>query len=1354
MDDDVESLIVELHQKLLSSGSEIILSEDETADEELRETVDCLNLIERVRQQEELQTFLESRKPSNFPPHSELPKEFAHYQIKYELGRGGAGSVWLANDTKLKRPVALKIPHPHFLVQEKLRQRFILEASVTARLSHPHIVKIFEFGNEGPITYYASEYCNGPNLEEWQVGLQRKVTPRVAATIVRDLALAVEHAHANAVIHRDIKPSNVMVVSDSDQSETAVPFVKLCDFSLAKLLEGDGQQTGTGDLLGTAAYMSPEQAVGRNSEIDTRTDVYSLGVLLFELLVGNPPFEGENRLSILYKVIHEEAPDVRRLRKDVPVDLAVIVARCLVKPKEERFQTARELAEDLNHFLLGMPIASRSVSWWERLSKWARRKPAAAIATALGILFPLVLLGMSLWINAVLYEKTREIMQRLYVADMRSAKQAIDDYRLDEARELLGKYQPSLGTPDVRTLPWQMLNARIRDNSIDEWKCHDGDIYSLEISPNGKLLATASRDGTAGLWNYPSARIVHRLVGHHRDVNQARFSPDGLLLATCGDDGTLRLWDVETGKCHWTAQAHSKEASCLSFHPDGTKLVSGGHDQQVRVWRVRDGVPIGEPIKFNHRVSSVEFALDGLSMFVATNEPRLERIRTDATERVWPQSDELHFRSKLRVLVVAPRADRILTGEWDGEIHEIDPSGKTTHKTRTDAGVTSIRLLPSGAFFVVTRENGKVELRELQSGEDGVPIYASRSRIWDSQVVGSQKVIIACADGHLRQIPLPDRGEHGVRTLARISGDVQRLLISLDGTTLYAAGQNTLAVIDSTTGRILHRRTDFPSRICGLALSTDESLIVTGEESGRVCLWATKDLAEVEKRSDLASDGPNRSTAAICFLNENNTLLIGTGDEFVVWDRGKNVIRWRKSLELNQILSIVPLSDGRMVAACDQGVIGLEQSGDSFVEIFRNRDFHAASPICVKPGDEYFFVGDQQGGLHRVRQGTGSVQYSRFTPGRRCGIDGLSMSRSGKLLALGAKWGDGKLCLVDTDQVSAISTTVFRDTKVLSTAFSLDEKTMFAGLSDGRIIAKACDAFDNDTFIFPTSSMKRLKSSPIGDLVVVVDNEDWLKLYQTNPLKRVPSWLGKDFELASFSADGSEIILSHKQRIHRALISSLDDAPPLVRTLDCKIKEIDHINRELVVVRDERDVIRIVELKEGGIDRVRWKPEGCFIERMALSSDKKRLVLATTDRKIHLIDLSGEIEQMIECPGFVRSLACTPDGHQIAVGLEHGSIHFLDIRNLRWGTTFHYPDNLMVRAIAFASDGKTMLSSSTKGGIQVWNLTTGEIVFDLNTEVIFEDIVVVPSTGDILACGRDGGDRGVLKVYRGNQVRK
>jgi serine/threonine protein kinase/WD40 repeat protein len=1357
-DDDFADRLAQFYEQSRSlTGQKIthLLPTDETLDDELLACLDCLNLIDRVCERQRSRDSLLSRDPSAVSPDlsAYAPRQIRYFKIERELGRGGAGVVFLATDTRLRRKVALKVPHPQFFLNEDLRRRFIREAEVSARLDHPHIVRVHEVGNEGPVIYLASEYCDGPTLHQWRQAEPGPVAATIAATIVRDLAEAVDHAHRQAVIHRDIKPSNVLVIG-STVSSTTTPNVKLCDFGLAKVLEEDQGETRSGSLLGTPAYMSPEQASGKLRDVDTRTDIYALGCILFELICGRAPFVGDSSAAITLQVIHDEAPRIDSFRKDAPLDLTVITAKCLMKTKADRYQSARELALDLGRYLAGEPISARPIPWWERLKKSVVRHPATATAALLATILPIALLAMTIRSNAILFEKNREIVQRLYVADMRTAKQAIDDYRLDEARTLLNKYEPSLNTPDVRTLPWRLLAARMNENQVIEWKCHEGDIYSVDASPDGKLLATASRDGTACLWAYPSGRLVHRLTGHQRDVNQAIFSPDGQLLATCGDDGTVRLWEIATAKCRWSIQAHSKEAGCLAFHPNGTQLLSGSVDHSVRAWRVHDGTPIGEPLDLQHSISAVAFSKDGSSFVLATHEPRIARFQTESMQRVWPLTVGTNLHSKPRTLVIDPTMDRILTGGWGGEILEVDANGNGIHRSPRGGGVTSIRLMPGSDRFVVTRENGRVEFRELQSFESGIPLYASRSRVWDSRIMGPKRVAIACADGYLRQILLPSKDPHGVRTVARLDAAVNNLIESRDGKVLFAAGDNYLAIIDPNADRIIHQRKDFSTRIFSLTSSNHESLIATGEESGRVSLWEAETLTQVKERVDLNGSGqpPTGIPEALCFLRDRNALLIGVGETLVRWDFKSDTVSWRQHLGIGRILSIVELPDDQVIVSSADGLMGMKRTAAGYEELYRDNQFQPRSPICLASDNEYAFVGDRQGGLHRFLRRTGSAMVCRYPAGQGRYINGLSLSDSGKWMVLGSS--KGEFCLVDTDQLSAISTTVFADARVLSTAFTVDEKTMFAGLSDGRIVAKDLDVFDWETFVFPSSPMKRMKSSPDGKLAIIVDEEEWLKLFQTNPLRRLPSWVGREFEEASFSPDGSEIILTHKDGIYRAFVTSLDDTPTLVRKLDVKTKEIDHLTHDRVVVRDQNDAIRIIELRENGMDVVIWKPDGALIERMALSGSRKLLALATTALKIHLIHLDGSTEEQLEVAGFVRSLVLSPDGRKVAMGDEHGSIHVFDIGKGTWSTPMHYLENVTVRAIAFADAGQTILTASNQGGIQLWNLATGEIVYELNTDTLFQDFAINPANGEVLACGRDHGNHGVLKMYKGIQVDK
>lgn len=305
--------------------------------------------------------------PPDTVAQSTLPTStVGRFELLDELGSGAFGTVWKARDTRLDRIVAFKIPRATRL-DAAAAEQFLREARAAAQLRHPNIVGVHEVGREGNTLYIVSQYVQGVTLSDWLTG--QRPTPREAAELCAKLALALQHAHDQGVIHRDLKPSNVILDAQGE------PHVM--DFGLAKREAGEITMTMDGKILGTPAYMSPEQARGEAHSADARSDVYALGVLLFESLTGERPFRGNTRM-LIHQVLHDEAPSPRKLNGHVPKDLETICLKCLQKQPDKRYQTAKELSEDLRRFLESRPIVARPVGAVERGWRWCRRRPWAA----------------------------------------------------------------------------------------------------------------------------------------------------------------------------------------------------------------------------------------------------------------------------------------------------------------------------------------------------------------------------------------------------------------------------------------------------------------------------------------------------------------------------------------------------------------------------------------------------------------------------------------------------------------------------------------------------------------------------------------------------------------------------------------------------------------------------------------------------------------------------------------------------------------------------------------------------------------------------------------------------------------
>ena len=378
---------------------------------------------------------------------------FGDYELQSVLGEGGMGIVYKARQLSLNRLVALKmIKAARFASADEVR-RFQNESEAVARLDHPNIVPIFEVGQFQDQHYFSMKLIAGESLDKRP--RDYIANPRRAAELVAITAGAVHHAHQRGILHRALMPAIFLIVGVWSPHVT--------DFGLAKRVEGDSELTQSGAILGTPAYMAPEQASGKRGSVTTATDVYGLGAILYVLLTGSAPFGGDSVIDTLEQV-RERVPDPPTKRNErVPRDLEVICLKCLEKDPRSRYGSAESLADDLNRWLRGMPIAARPVPPWEKAIKWARRRPEIAAlvlarerergggSSAVSGLFGVVWQWRQAVANA---ESTRRIA---YVAHINLADKELKDGHVDRVAEILDGELPRPGVKDLQRLPRMVL---------------------------------------------------------------------------------------------------------------------------------------------------------------------------------------------------------------------------------------------------------------------------------------------------------------------------------------------------------------------------------------------------------------------------------------------------------------------------------------------------------------------------------------------------------------------------------------------------------------------------------------------------------------------------------------------------------------------------------------------------------------------------------------------------------------------------------------------------------------------------------------------------------------------------------
>jgi serine/threonine protein kinase/tetratricopeptide (TPR) repeat protein len=433
-----------------------------------------------------------TRVPDNEPPQTDKPVPkpaglegvvVPGYEILQELGRGGMGVVYKARHLRLRRTVALKMILAGAHAGAAGLARFRAEAEAVAQLQHPNIVQIYETGEHEGRHYFSLEYVEGGSLED-----RMKVsptTPRAAAELVASLARAMDVAHRRGIVHRDLKPANILLglpsghsttieltpqavssassnssLASDDWSRTVVP--KIADFGLAKRVDDDSSQTQSGAILGTPCYMAPEQAEGKIKEIGPGADIYALGVILYELLTGRPPFKANRPIDTIRQVIDQDPVPPRQLEPRVAHDLETICLKCLEKHPDKRYGTAVELADDLQRFLKDEPILARPTPALERAWKWGKRHPNIVALLAVCVLAVLGVVALIIWHNVSLAGQLEQAR-----ADERAAHQreeeALEGQRISrlrhEAQKLYDEARLAVSAHDWANARLQLTKA-------------------------------------------------------------------------------------------------------------------------------------------------------------------------------------------------------------------------------------------------------------------------------------------------------------------------------------------------------------------------------------------------------------------------------------------------------------------------------------------------------------------------------------------------------------------------------------------------------------------------------------------------------------------------------------------------------------------------------------------------------------------------------------------------------------------------------------------------------------------------------------------------------------------------------
>jgi serine/threonine protein kinase/WD40 repeat protein len=694
--------------------------------------------------------------PCNVP----LPEMIGCYEILEVVGRGGMGIVYRAQHAQTKQIVALKMVLAARFASPEDLLRFRLEGETVANLQHPNIVQVYEVGSHHDQPYLAFELVEGGTLGELLTArvLRPTFSHLITAEFIETLARAVHFAHLHGIVHRDLKPANILL-SGTRSAEHPFGVPKITDFGLAKQLDGNSGLTESGRILGTPEYMAPEQAAGKSREIGPTTDVYTLGVILYQMLGGRTPFQSDVTLNTVLQVLSREPAPLRRINARIPQDLETICGKCLEKEQSKRYASAEELADDLRRFRSGQPILARPVGPVERAWKWARRNPtlggllvALVFVSLLGFSGVLVgyLTALDGWRQAdtqrvIAQQKSLEAQIQHQRAETNLALSQLTQVRLDWRLGNLGSSMRTLQEIDEsrRGWFWHHLSGLHHHELFRRARPGFQMVNRVAFHPDGKQLATAMSDpyvrrqiagkwvhpATVDLWDVQSGELICTLDrdpardGFSHPVTTLAFSPNGQFLAAGCAAGTLRIWDHRSKRrLHLFQVPNQQPIRGLCWHPEQQSIAAACQDAGALVWDLQKA-EISHRFSPQHlSINDVAFTPEGHSLLALDSELLLCNLKTKAVDRrSLPESRRAVFSPNGKWLALCQETF-VLVYSW--------PTFTLVHSLATHKGdVAEIAFSPDSQLLVSGSADTMVRVWDVPTGVERTTLRGHTGRV-------------------------------------------------------------------------------------------------------------------------------------------------------------------------------------------------------------------------------------------------------------------------------------------------------------------------------------------------------------------------------------------------------------------------------------------------------------------------------------------------------------------------------------------------------------------------------------------------------------------------------------------------